>query len=439
MSVLVVGVSHRTAPVSILERLSFGEPGIAKLHHRAVEAEHISEALVVETCNRIEVYVSTDRFHGSVEDLTALIADQADMRRESLVSNLYVHYDDAAVAHLFAVASGLDSMVVGESQILGQVRAALQRGQELTTVGPELNVLFQQALRVGKRGHAETGIDKAAPSVVAAALDRVEATVLPLAQARVLVVGAGAMSGLTVATAARRGAREIVVVNRTPERAHRLADGVGGRAAQWDDLRTELARADVVVSGTGATGTVITVDDVVAAIAQRGTNPAYGIVDLALPRDVEEGVAAIPGVSVVGLAELAESLADEPVAADVADVRRIVKDEVSAFLSARNAARVTPTVVALRTMATEVVDAELERLSARRGDIDPETFREVTQTVRRVADKLLHAPTVRIKELAGQPDGLTYADALTDLFALDQAAVEAVTRVDLDPLEGGPA
>ncbi len=438
MSVLVVGVSHRTAPVTVLERLALDEADIAKLHRLAVETEHVAEAVVVSTCNRIELYVSTDRFHGSVEDVTALIADQAGMAREQIVGNLYVHYDDAAVAHLFAVASGLDSMVVGESQILGQVRASLQRGQELTTVGPELNVLFQQALRVGKRGHAETEIDKAAPSVVSAALDQIERAVLPLDQARVLVVGAGAMSGLTVAIASRRGAREIVVVNRTPERASRLAAAVDGRAAKWEDLADELARADVVVSSTGATGTVITVDDVVQAIARRGTESAYALVDLALPRDVAEGVADIPGVSVLGLAELADSLADAPIATDVAGVRAIVKDEVSAFLSARNAARVTPTVVALRTMATEVVDAELERLSARRGDLDPETFDEVAQTVRRVADKLLHAPTVRIKELAGQPGGLTYADALTELFELDQAAVDAVSRVDLHA-EGGEA
>ncbi|HLR83336.1 MAG TPA: glutamyl-tRNA reductase [Nocardioidaceae bacterium] len=436
MSVLVVGVSHRTAPVSILERLALEEPDIAKLHRLAVETEHIAEALVVSTCNRIEMYVSTDRFHGSVEDVAALIADQAGMAREQIVGNLYVHYDDAAVAHLFGVTSGLDSMVVGESQILGQVRAALQRGQELATVGPELNVLFQQALRVGKRGHAETDIDKAAPSVVSAALEQIEKTVVPLEQARVLVVGAGAMSGLTVAIASRGGAREIVVVNRTAERARRLADAVGGRAAPWADLGAELAHADIVVSSTGATGTVIGVDDVVGALAHRGTGSAYAVVDLALPRDAEEGVAEIPGVTVIGLAELAESLVDAPVAADVAGVREIVRDEVTAFLSARNAARVTPTVVALRTMATEVVDAELERLSTRRGDLDPDTFDEVAQTVRRVADKLLHAPTVRIKELAGQPNGLTYADALTELFALDQAAVDAVSRVDLHDEDG---
>lgn len=432
MSVLVVGVSHRTAPVSTLERLTFDADGIAKLHRQAIDTLHVTEAIVVSTCNRVEVYVSAERFHGSVEDVSSLLADHAGLSREDLVRNLYVHYDDAAVAHLFGVVSGLDSMVVGESQILGQVRLALQRGQQLATVGTELNVLFQQALRVGKRGHAETGIDQAGPSVVSAALDRVEAAGTSLADSRVLVVGAGAMAGLTVSIAARRGAREIVVVNRTADRARRLAEAVGGRAAAWDRMADELARADVVVSGTGATGTVIGVDDVTAAMAGREAGTPYTVVDLALPRDVAEGVPAIPGVDVIGLAELAESLADAPVAADVAGVRAIVKAEVAAYLSARDAARVTPTVVALRTMATEIVEAELARLSARRGDLDEETYLELAHTVRRVADKLLHAPTVRIKELAGQPDGLTYADALTDLFALDPQTVEAVTRVDLD-------
>lgn len=430
MSVLVVGVSHRTAPVTVLERLALDEDSAVKLQRGAVETEHISEAAVVSTCNRIEVYVSAERFHGSVEDVTSLLADRAGMAREDIVANLYVHYGDAAVAHLFGVASGLDSMVVGESQVLGQVRYALQRAQEHETVGTELNGLFQQALRVGKRGHAETGIDRAGPSVVSAALDQVERTARPLADSRVVVVGAGAMAGLTVSIAARRGAREIVVVNRTADRARRLAGSVGGRAADWAQLPAELANADIVVSGTGATGTVIDTHDIAAAVTDRET--PYVVVDLALPRDVSDGVADLPGVDVIGLAELAESLADSPVADDVAGVREIVRDEVRAFLAARDAARVTPTVIALRTMATEVVEAELERLAARRSDLDPEVFVELAQTVRRVADKLLHAPTVRIKELAGQPDGSVYADALADLFALDPAAVDAVTRIELN-------
>ncbi|MFY0406813.1 glutamyl-tRNA reductase [Solicola sp. PLA-1-18] len=425
MSILVVGMSHRSAPVDVLERVTLDSDGAAKLVRRAVETPHVGEALVVSTCNRVEVYVDAERFHGSVEDVSALLVDHAGIGRDAVLRHLYVHYDDAAVAHLFSVASGLDSMVVGESQILGQVRVALQRGQEQTTVGPSLNVLFQQALRVGKRGHAETGIDQAAPSVVTAALDAAEAAGTDLTTSRVLVVGAGAMAGLTAATLARRGAHDVVVTGRTFERSQRVADGVQGLAVPWDELDAELALADVVVSCTGATGVVLDVDRVKLVADGR----PLVLLDLALPRDVDPAAADLPGVTLVSLAELAAATPDESTADDVRHVRDIVAAEVAAFLSARNAARVTPTVVALRSMATEVVEAELVRLHGRRPDLPADVRADVEQTVRRVADKLLHAPTVRIKQLAGQPDGITYASALADLFSLDPAAVEAVSEV----------
>lgn len=428
MSILVVGVSHKSAPVSVLERVALDRDGVDKMLHRALETPQVSEAVVVSTCNRVEIYVEAERFHGSVEDVSALFIEHAGLGRDEMLRHVYVHYDDAAVAHLFSVASGLDSMVVGESQILGQVRAALQRGQEQATVGPVLNVLFQQALRIGKRGHAETGIDQAAPSVVAAALDRVQR---PLAELRVLIVGAGAMASLSAAICSRRGAREIVVVNRTAAHAQRVADQVAGRAVGWESIDAALAEADLVVTCTGATGVVLDHDRIARAVDARPGGLL--VLDLALPRDVAPAAADLTGVTVLGLAELAEVLSDGQIAADVAEVRSIVVAEVSAFLSARNASRVTPTVVALRSMATEVVDAELARLRGRRPDLPPEIAAEVAQTVRRVADKLLHAPTIRIKELAGRPDASTYADALADLFALDPGAVEAVTTIE--PIE----
>ncbi|MGA9746529.1 MAG: glutamyl-tRNA reductase, partial [Nocardioides sp.] len=192
MSVLVVGVSHRTAPVSVLERLALDPAGVDKLVHSVSSSEHVTEVTVLSTCNRIEIYAEVDRFHGSVEAVSRMMCDLTDDRPEEVVPHLYVHYDDGAVAHLFQVASGLDSMVVGESQILGQTRAALRVGQELGTIGPALNTLFQQALRVGKRVHAETDIDRAAPSLVAVALDRAAAHVGGLEGRRVVVVGGGA-------------------------------------------------------------------------------------------------------------------------------------------------------------------------------------------------------------------------------------------------------
>ncbi|WP_370616405.1 glutamyl-tRNA reductase [Mumia sp. Pv 4-285] len=428
MSVLVVGVSHRSAPVSVLERVALDGDAVAKVAHHALDADHVSESLVVSTCNRVEIYVEADRFHGSVEDISELLVEHSGLTRTDLLRHIYVHYDDAAVAHLFSVASGLDSMVVGESQILGQVRTALQRGQDDATVGPALNLLFQQALRIAKRGHAETDIDKAGPSLVAASLEAVARSGHRLEDMRVLVVGAGAMAALAATTAARRGVASVAVANRTDTTAERLAESVGGTAVRWADLSAALADADLVISCTGATGTVIRTDQVRSAIASRTT--PYVLVDLALPRDIEEEVADLPGVMVLGLAELQAMLTDEHGAADVEAVRGIVADEVSSFLSARHAAKVTPTVVALRSMATSVVDAELERLEGRLRDVDPQVVAELRQTVRRVADKLLHQPTVRIKEMAGRPDALTYANALADLFALDPATVDAVSAVE---------
>src|SRR3954468_16403546 len=223
MSVLVVGISHKSAPVSLLERVALDGDGVAKLIDEVAASEHVTEATVISTCNRLEIYAEVDRFHGSVEEVSRLLVERAGETAEAMLPPLYVHYDDGAVSHLFQVAAGLDSMALGEGQILGQARNALQLGQELGTVGSALNVLFQQALRVGKRSRAETDIDSAAPTLVGAALDRAARHGGDIAGRRGAGVGAGAMAGLATATVSRRGAAEVVVVNRTRERAERLA------------------------------------------------------------------------------------------------------------------------------------------------------------------------------------------------------------------------
>ncbi len=437
MTVLVVGVSHRSAPVQMLERVALDEAAAHKLSRDLIDCEHVSETVVISTCNRVEVYAEVDRFHAGIEEVSRLLADRAGAARDDVVPHLFVHYDEAAVGHLFRVAAGLDSMVVGESQILGQVRVALQRAQESHTVGAVLNSLFQQALRVGKRGHAETDIDRAGPSVVVAALDAVEQHAGPVAKLHALVVGAGAMAGLSVAALVNRGVGSVTVVNRTSERAERLVAGTGGTAVPWNRLPAALVAADLVVSGTGSTGVVILAEDVEHALNQRPPGRPYTLVDLALPHDIDPAVAALPGVHHIGLTTLVEQLDGGPVAADVAEVRAIVGSEVAAFLTARSAARVTPTVVALRSMATEVVSSELERLERRLPGLDEQVRAELQQSVRRVADKLLHSPTVRIKELADSPGGSHYAEALADLFRLDPAEVEAVTLLNPDAHAGG--
>ncbi len=423
MTALVVGISHRSAPIALLERLAVDPNGAAKLVEDVLAYPHVSEAAVVATCNRLEIYAAVDRFHGSVEDISQRLVEPAGGSVESLIPNLYVHYDDGAVSHLFRVAAGLDSMAVGEAQILGQTRDALRIGQEQGSVGPVLNTLFQQALRVGKRAHAETGIDRAAPTLVSAALDRAAGD---LVGRRVAVVGAGAMSALSVATVVRRGATEVVVINRTPERAERLATEYGVRWAPLTAVATEVAGADIVVACAGASGVLVTRDAVAAAPGP------IALVDLALPHDIDPSVTDLPGVSLVTLADLVDELRASDAGAEVEAVRTIVNGEVEAFLSARRHTSMTPTVVALRSMATSVVESEMDRIERRLPGLDEATRAELRHTLRRVADKLVHQPTIRAKEL-GDRDAVSYATALAELFALDPEAVDAMTR----PIEPG--
>lgn len=427
MSILVVGISHRTAPVDLLEQIALDAPAAAKLRAAALESQHVSEAVVLATCNRVEIYAEVDRFHASVDDLTALLAERADVASEDVVPSLYVHYDEGAVAHLFSVVTGLDSMVVGEGQILGQVRDAFRQGQAEEAVGTALNSLFQQGLRVGKRAHAETGIDRAGQSVVSVALDRAAESLGSLAGRSTLIVGAGSMAALAAASVRRVAGGDITVINRSVDNAGRLAKTVLGATASFDELAEHLASADIVMSCTGATGVVITRGQVAQALSRRTSDQPLVVIDLALPHDVDPTVTEL-GVVLIGLSDIAESVHNDIVRSDVEAVKAIVAEEVAAYVAAREAARVTPTLIALRTMATGVVATELERLWGRTGNLTDAQREEISLTARRVADKLLHEPTIRIKELVGRMPESSYADALAELFALDAAAVEAVTK-----------
>jgi glutamyl-tRNA reductase len=424
MSLLAVGVSHQTAPVALLEQFAMGPDDRVKTLHELVESDHVSEALVLATCNRIEVFAEVERFHGGVTDVSRVLARQAGATVEELSPYVTVHYEDQAVAHLFTVASGLDSMVVGETQVLGQLRAAYALAHDEGTVGRALHPVAQRALRVGKRVHTETGIDRAGASLVSVALDRAEDSIGSLRDRDVLVVGAGSMGALAATTLARRGAT-VVVSSRTEASAARLAGSIGGRAAALRDLPAELAAADVLVTCTGATGLVVGTDVVSTAIAGRGHRPLV-VVDLALPRDVDPGVAALPGVHVVDLALLQGERAATPgrptagpvAADDIAAAHALVETETALLRAERQAAEVAPTVSALRSQAAEVVEAELLRLSTRLPDLDARARAEIARTVRRVVDKLLHEPTVRVKELAASSGDTDYAGALRALFGL---------------------
>jgi glutamyl-tRNA reductase len=441
MSLLVLGLSHRTAPVGLLERASLTGEAPERLLGAAAAAPPVAEAALLATCNRIELYADVEKFHAGLEELSALLAEHTGVGLDELTPHLYVHYEDRAVHHIFSVACGLDSMVVGEGQILGQLRDALSVAQERHTAGRGLNELFQRALRVGKRAHSETGIDRAGQSLVTFGLEQIAAATGAVEVKRALVVGAGSMSSLAATTLSRLGVPELVIANRTAERAERLAEALEARTVPFASVADALARTDLVISCTGAAGIVLTAEQVKAAAAARPAGaPPLALLDLAMPRDVDPAAHQLPGAHLVDLETLAEAAAGQPGAADDVDlVRRIVGEEVEAFAAAQRASRITPTVVALRAMAAVVVGAELDRLDARLPELDPRARAELAQTVRRVVDKLLHAPTVRVKQLASEPGGASYAEALRELFDLDPAAVQAVAGAPVGPPGGGGA
>ncbi|MFC4605159.1 glutamyl-tRNA reductase [Rhodococcus kronopolitis] len=434
MSVLLVGISHRSAPVSVLERVAVGDTDRPKLIDKMLASPHISEAMIVSTCNRVEVYAVVDAFHGALEDVSELLSDHSGLNLTDLTKHAYVRYSEAAAEHLFAVASGLDSMVVGEQQILGQIRTAYATSDSQQAAGRMLHELAQQALRVGKRVHSETGIDRAGASVVSVALDRAAGLLGGALTGRTAVVlGAGSMGGLSVAHLTRAGIGRIVVVNRTRDRAENLAETARSRGVEADtaalaDLASALAQADVLVTCTGAVGAVVTLADAHLALAEpdRGLDRPLVICDLGLPRDVEPAVAGLPGVSVLDMESLQRDPAAGAAASDAEAAREIVAGELATYLAGQRLAEVTPTVTALRQRAADVVEAELLRLDSRLPGLEDPQRDEVARTVRRVVDKLLHAPTVRVKQLAASPGGDRYAAALRELFELAPGSTEAV-------------
>jgi glutamyl-tRNA reductase len=447
MSVLLAALSHNSAPVTVLERAAVSGDTLDGLLSDLARAGPVAETFVVATCNRVEVYADVDRFHAGVTAICELLARHCGIPAAELAPHLYVSYEDRAVHHLLAVACGLDSVAVGEEQILGQVRSAVRLAGEHGAIGPVLGDLGRLTLRAGKRARAETGIGRAGASLLslAAGLAAPSLTASPaggsasggcasggagLAGRNVLIVGAGSMSALAVAAASRDGAASIVVANRTPGHAERLAarpgaavTGITGLAG----LPAAMADADIVICCTGAAGPVITAGMV--PVRQR----PLVFLDLAMPRDVDPAVAGLPGVTVIGMQTL-HAHRTESGAEDIAAVHAIIEAELAAYHSAIDAAAVAPTVTALRAKAAEVVDAELARLAGRlAGDgLSGRALEEIARTVRRVTGKLLHAPTVRVKEFAGSPSGAQYAAALRVLFDLDPRAVAAVTQAAAD-------
>jgi glutamyl-tRNA reductase len=413
VNLIVVGVSYRTAPVAVLERLSASPAEVPQMLAQLLTQPYVDEAMVLSSCNRVEVYASVSGFHGGLTEIVAVLAERAGCAPADLAPYAYVRYDGETVRHAYEVATGLDSMVVGEAQILGQLRDGYAIAAEQDATGRLLHELMQQALRVGKRAHTETGIDRAGQTVVSTALELAG----PLDGRPVLVIGAGAMGSLALATLTRAGAGPLYLYNRDPDRAARLASLYGAVVIP----KLELAHADLVVTATAATGYVITPDLV---------DRPMTFVDLAVPRDVDPEVSEMPGVRVIDLDVLGATLKETGrLGADQEAVEAIVAAEVESFLGWLRGIDVAPTVAALRSRAEDLVATELARLVQRRPEFSDEQRADVARTLHRVVQRLLHQPTVRARQLAAEPGGDRYTALLRELFDLEVPGSAEVSQI----------
>lgn len=452
-AVLLVGLSFRSAPVPVLEKASVPESDMPDLQATLRDTDAITETMVLSTCNRMEFYAATTAFHPALDHIVETVARFAGLTVEELEPHLYVRYADAAAEHMLNVASGLDSMVVGEQQIIGQLRAAYQAADEHGLVGNTLHALSQRALHTGKRVHTETAVDETGASMVSFAVGRAMASlgVTDLAGRRAVIVGAGAMASLASSHLGRLGIEHVTVANRTVSRAENLAAhareaGVPADAVSLADMPARLADADIVVSATGAVGTVIGDDAILSAMDGRGPGDAATarpmvLCDLSMPRDIDDRAGDVPGVTLLNIEELTTLAGDE--APDAHAARDIVREELTSYLEQQRVQSVVPTVKALRTRAAEVAREELAALAGRTPDMSDADRHEVERTVRRVVDKLLHAPTVQVKKLSTRADSarggaVNYADALAELFNLQVGTSAAVSQV-IEPGDAGKA
>jgi glutamyl-tRNA reductase len=417
MSILVIGVNHRSGPLSLLERVTLAPEVVPKAVAGLAARDNVREVAVLSTCNRTEVYAVTEKFHGAYADIRDFLCDLGGLPPDELHPYLFTQHDEAAVAHLFEVAAGLDSAVVGESEILGQVRQAWEIAQGEGAARTTLNLLFRHALNVGKRARTETGIGRGTASVSHAAVEMAVERLGSLDGRRVLVVGAGAMGeGIAVALH-RSGAGEILVANRTPERGSDLAERVGGVAVGFDRLAEAIGVADLVLTCTGSGVPVLTPEFL--SLARSPSRPLL-IVDIAVPRDVDAAVAELSNVTVLDL-DVLRDWADRGRShrlGEVENVRTIVRDEVDRFEAEATALQAAPLVAAMRDRADSIRLAELARYASRLGALDDAQRDAVEGLTRSIVAKLLHDPSVRLKQQAGTPQGERNAAAVADLFDL---------------------
>lgn len=420
MSVVVIGLNHRTMPLDLFERLTVDQARLPKALASLATCDHVTEAVLVSTCNRTEAYVVAERFHAAYQEVRDVLADLAHVAPEDFADHLYVHYDADAVRHLFRVVAGVDSDVLGDTEVLGQVRSAWSAAVDEGAVGPTLNLLFRHAVETGKRARSETGIARGTASVSHAAVEMAAERLGTVEGRTVLVIGAGAM-GRSMATALRgAGAGRVLVANRTAERAAELAAEVDGEVVALEDVPDALARCDVLLTSTGATSVIIDQAELEAILPRRSADPLL-VVDVAVPRDVDPSVSALPGVTLLDIDDL-RRFAQAGIDArrrEIVAVDALVDDEVERYRTVVSARAAAPLVAALRARAEDVRQAEVARFAGRLSGLDDRQRAAVDALTQALMAKVLHEPTVKLKTLSGTPTGDRLAEALRHLYDLD--------------------
>src|SRR3954471_16619565 len=420
MHLLLVGISHRTAPVELRERVDFQARGLQGALRALADRGSAHEAVVVSTCNRAELYVACDETEPTRQDLLRFLSDYNDLPPSDVLPHVYDVADLDAARHLFRVAAGLDSLVAGEPQILGQVKEAHTVATEVHTAGPVLNRLFHASFAVGKRVRTETGLGSGAVSVSYAAVALARKIFGDLSGRNVVVLGAGEMGKLTAVHMKSQDVRHITIVSRTMAHAARTAEAIGGAsAAPWTDLDSVLAASDIVITATGAANPILTKAHIEGVMRPRRNRPLF-IIDIAMPRDVEAAAGEIEEVFLYNIDDLQATVRENLArrASEVARAEAIVNDEVEKFGGWLRARGAIPTVVALRERFESIRRAELERLDFKLSSLPPEARERVDEITHLIIEKLLLTPTEQLKSLGNSEAVTAYTEALTRLFAL---------------------
>jgi glutamyl-tRNA reductase len=423
MSLVVVGLNHRTAPISLLERLAINDEGIPKALHQLATTGHVLEAVILSTCNRIEVYAAVSKFHAGAQDVRNFLSEFCHVAPEDFADHLYTYHDEGAVRHLFRVAAGIDSMVIGESEILGQVRRAYQSASDEGMVQRVLGSAFRSALRVGKRSRSETDIGRNPVSVSSAAVElaRRAFPATGLNGKRVAIVGAGKMGRLAVQALRSAGASRVTVVNRTTERAETVADSFDATPMGFDRLDEAIADADILICSTTAPETVIDAALVARAMRERGEDRPLFIVDIAVPRDVDPEAADVTGVVLRDIDDL-KVVVETNLGSRLGEVSRVeelIGHEVERFLDWERSTEFAPTAAALVAKVDLMREVELERIRAQLESMTPEQAAAVEHLTRRLTSKILHGPLARARDATSSKQGYLHLTALRELFELD--------------------